>query len=117
MADRRGRAVVGSRHGRVEPAIQPLPLRPEPIDVAVQEEEERISAAIETLEIDPPKLTCAEACGLLSIIRNAAIRIPECQCLRIGGNAGGSVGGLEKRPPIDPLYAVGRPELQTGSWR
>ena len=108
-----GAVVERRRLRRIEAAVLPLPLRPQPIDIAVQQEEQRVARRGRRCWRWSRRSWCAPSpCGLPSMVRKAAYCRAERQRLRLVAQARRCRGCIEERPAVDALHAVGPPELQ-----
>src|SRR5712671_2427903 len=113
VADRVSAAVVErGRRGRIEAAVLALPLRPQPVDIGVKQEEQRILGG------RPNAGNGAAEAGMRRSVRIAfqrserGVLSAKAQRLRLVAQARRRRGGAEKGPAVDPLHAVGLPELQ-----
>ena len=82
-----GAAVVRGRLSRVEAAELPLPLRPEPIDVAVKKEEQRISRRRVYARDEATEARVRGSMRIALHVHEVRVLIAKAQRLRLGAGA------------------------------
>lgn len=115
QARRRRTGVIGGRHVRIVPPHLRLPFGPQPVDIAVQQEEQRILRGGRDRRDAAREI--ADMRGAVRIALHAPeipVRTAERQRLRLGQDVRGGLraGARAQLAPQDPLHAVGGPELQ-----
>lgn len=113
MADRvPGVAVIRGRLRRIEAANLSLPLRPESIDVAVKQEEQRISCGGLNAGDGTTEAGMRRSMRVAFQGPERCVLITKGQSLRLGAETRRRRRCVEEGSAINPLNAVGSPELQ-----
>ena len=112
MTDRVCCAVVGGGQRRIEAAVLALPFRPQSIDIAMEQEEQRILRRRADARDRAAEAGMRRPMGIALHGPEQAVLRAERQGLRLGAQPRRRRPGVEQRPAIDALHAVGPPELQ-----
>src|SRR5258705_12108372 len=107
-----GVAVVGRSHRRIEAAILALPLCPQPIHVAVKQEEQRIFWGRRWVLNGAAKTRMRKPVRIAFHGPERFVQIADTQRLRFGEKTRRRDGGVEVGPAVDPLHTIRLPELK-----